>query len=76
MINRILEFIKEINPYEEVDETVDLIEEGILDSLTLMVLINEIEEEYNIKIPEEKLQPENFENVKKIVDLIEILKED
>lgn len=70
MSEKILEILREIEPYEEIDETSSLIEDGILDSLTLVVLISEIESAFQIKIPEEKLQPELFENVPKIVELI------
>lgn len=70
MSEKILEILREIEPYEEIDEASSLIEDGILDSLTLVLLINEIESEFQIKIPEDKLQPELFENVPKIVELI------
>ena len=70
MSEKILEILREIEPYEEIDETSSLIEDGILDSLTLVVLISEIESAFQIKIPEDKLQPELFENVPKIVELI------
>ncbi len=74
MNEKILEILREIEPYEEIDETSSLIEEGILDSLTLVVLINEIESAFQVRIPEDKLQPELFENVPKIVELINELK--
>lgn len=70
MSEKILEMLREIEPYEEIDETSSLIEDGILDSLTLVVLISEIESAFQIKIPEDRLQPELFENVPKIVELI------
>lgn len=70
MSEKILEILREIEPYEEIDETSRLIEDGILDSLTLVVLISEIESAFQIKIPEEKLQPELFEDVPKIVELV------
>ena len=70
MTQRILDILREINPYEEIDETSRLIEDAILDSLTLVILINEIEGAFHIKVPEDRLQPEFFENVPKIVALI------
>jgi acyl carrier protein len=66
----ILKIIEEINPYEEINEDTKLISDGILDSLTLVILINEIEEEYKITIPEEYVKPECFENVLDIVNLV------
>lgn len=67
----ILSILQEINPYEDIDENTSLIKGEILDSLTLVLLINELENKLNIKIPEDKLQPETFESVCKIVELIE-----
>lgn len=74
MNKKILEMLREINPYEEIDEESRLIEDAILDSLTLVVLISEIEETFEIKIPETKLRPELFETVPMIVELIKELK--
>ena len=70
MEERILAFISELNPYEEVGVDTQLLDDGILDSLTLVVLIEELEGEYGINIPEEMLQPERFETVRKIAELI------
>lgn len=74
MGEKILEIIREMEPYEEIDENSRLIEDGILDSLTLVVLIGEIESAFDVKIPEDKLQPELFASVSQIVELIEGLK--
>lgn len=70
MKEKILDILKEINPYEEIDETTQLIEDEILDSLTLVMLINEIERTFDIEVPESQLQPECFENVLKIEALV------
>ena len=75
MDEQILEFIREINPYEEIDETTELIDEGILDSLTLVLLIEQIESELGIRIPENELRPENFSSVETIVIFLEKIKE-
>ncbi len=68
---KIMELVQEINPYEEINESSRLIEEAILDSLTLVILINEIEEFFNVKLPEDKLKPENFENISEIAEMVE-----
>lgn len=73
MNEKILEILQEINPYEEINEESRLIEDAILDSLTLVLLIAEIEEAFQVKIPEDKLQPELFENIPMIAQLIEEL---
>ena len=70
MSEKILAILREIVPYEEIDEEPQLIEEGILDSLTLVVLINEIEVVFDIRVPENRLQPEYFETIPKIEALL------
>lgn len=74
MGEKILEIIREMEPYEEIDENSRLIEDGILDSLTMVVLSGEIESAFDVKIPEAKRQPELFASVSQIVELIEGLK--
>ena len=74
MKNKIIGIIEEINPYEDINETTKLIEDGILDSLTLVLLVSCIENEFGIKIPEENINIFNFENVQNIVLLLENIK--
>lgn len=67
---KIIELIEEIQPYEEFDKETNLLEGGILDSVALFLLVQEIEEEYDIDIDMEEVNVENFANVRNIVDLV------
>lgn len=73
-MNEYGEFIKnlleEINPYEEFEEDTELIESALLDSLTLVFLVSQIEEKYNISIDGELVIPENFTSIRKIGELL------
>ena len=71
--NKVVKLLKEINPYEDIMDDTLLVQEGILDSLTLVIFMNEIEQEFDVQIPEDKLQPEFFDSINKIVKLIETL---
>lgn len=71
--NKVLKLLKELNPYEDIMDDTLLVQEGILDSLTLVIFMNEIEQEFDVQIPEDKLQPEFFDSINKIVKLIETL---
>ncbi len=73
MKEKITELIHSINEYEDFDENTDLFENGILDSLSLVLLINQIEGEMDVFIPEEVVKLENFATVEKMVALIESL---
>ena len=73
MREKILNILRELNPYEDIDEDSKLIEDGIIDSLTLVLLISEMESEFHVKIPEDKLRPEFFGNIPQIENLIKSL---
>lgn len=71
---KLLEMISDLNPYEEISMDTKLIEEGILDSLTLVLLISSIETEFGIKVPEDKIKLSNFETIGNMTELIRQLK--
>jgi acyl carrier protein len=52
-------------------DTDPLIESGIIDSFGIMSLISFIEKEFGIRISNNELVPENFENIAKIANLVE-----
>ena len=70
MRNILINVIKEINPFDDFDEKTDLIGEGILDSLTLMTYIEQIENRVDVHIPEETIEIENFLNIESIERLL------
>ncbi|MBK7926472.1 MAG: acyl carrier protein [Bryobacterales bacterium] len=47
-----------------------LISSGLIDSLSILKLIGQLEERLNIAIPAAQLQPDDFENVEWIVDTV------
>lgn len=66
----IKEIIVEINPFDEFDIDTDLLGEGVLDSLTLMIFIESLEKKINIIIPEDDITMENFYSIQTIIDLL------
>ena len=71
-INIIKKIVKEINEYESIDLDTDLLEIGILDSVAMMVLVNEIENEFDIDIDIDDLITNNFRTIKTIEKIIDI----
>lgn len=67
---KIIEILHFIKPYEEIEIETDLFEEGILDSLSLLIFITRLEEEYKVTISIEKLKREDFCSVNKIRDFL------
>jgi len=67
---KIIKLTKEVIPYENFDENTELINDGILSSLEIFVLIQSIETDFNIFIPEENVIPENFSSIISIEKMI------
>lgn len=66
--NRIREYILE-STFEDVENITDetlIFEEGVLDSMGLLFLIEFLQEEYNITTNDEELVVENFQTINNI----------
>ena len=72
-LNEILEGIESGVDYEN---CTTLIDENILDSLAIISLVAEIEEEFDVQIPTVEIVPDNFNSAKAIWNLIERLQEE
>ena len=73
-IDRIREFIVEQLLFGERDKLIDdtpFYNTGIFDSLGMLRLIDFLEETFNIKIEDDELIPENFENLSRVAHFIE-----
>ncbi len=67
---RIHEVLKGVLDTTQPLESVDLIETGIMDSLALVSVIMELETAFNINIPFEKLEIDNFRTLDSISQFI------
>jgi len=55
--------------YPHSDE-MSFLENGIIDSMSVMDLVLQVEERYQIKISDHELTPENFDSVEKLANYI------
>ena len=55
---------------KDFDENTNLIERGIIDSMSLVRLISFIEENYEIQVQDEDIVPENFSSLNKISSFV------
>lgn len=62
--------VKEFKPEISLDNHSRLIQEGIIDSLAIFMLIGFIEEQFGIKVDSEDVEMSNFETINAIRDLI------
>jgi acyl carrier protein len=53
--------------------TVSLIETGIIDSLSIQVLIAYLEKKFSIRITDDEIVPENFETIEAIGNLVQAM---
>lgn len=75
-MEKLLEILENIKPgvdYENIDT---LIDDHYLDSLSILSLIAEIEEEFDLIVPTVEIIPANFNSVKSIMALINKLSEE
>ncbi len=69
-MEQLYKILEELRPEFDFREDVNFIEEGMLDSFDIISLVDEIEENYCIKIDGLDIIPENFETIDKISSLI------
>lgn len=75
-MNKLLEILSDVRPDIDFSQTNLLVEDGILDSFDIVMLVGELNEAYEIKIGVEDLVPENFNSVDAIMNLINRLKDE
>jgi acyl carrier protein len=55
---------------DEVKEDELIFENGLLDSMGLLFLIEFLDEKFAVKVSDEELNPKNFESIKSIVSFV------
>ena len=74
-MEKLLEILEELKPGVDYENVENLIDGRYLDSLTILSLVSEIEDVFDVEIPTVEIIPSNFNSVKKIYELIEKLQE-
>lgn len=64
--------------HDDVDFTTEdnLVEDGILNSLDIVSLVTEINDQFDVQIPAEEILPENFNSAEALWALIQRLDQD
>ncbi len=75
-MEKLIEILEEIEPGVDYKNCTTLIDERYLDSLAIISLVAEIEEEFDVQIPTVEIVPENFNSVEAIWNLITRLQEE
>ncbi len=72
-MDQLLQILEETFPDIDFTGQTALVTDGILDSLSIVTLISQIEDAFDISITMEYIQPAYFESVEKMWEMIEEL---
>jgi len=69
-MTEIVKILELIRPDESFSNSINFIEDGLLDSFDLLVLVTELDNHFSISIEGTEILPENFENLDTITKLV------
>lgn len=75
-MEELIEILEDIKPGVDFESETALVDDGILDSLAIIRLVNEISDEFDVEIQVTDLVPENFNSAQAIMDLINRLEDE
>lgn len=70
---KLLPILQSIHPEVDYETEKSLIDGRILDSFDIVMLISEIAENFDIKVPANEITPDNFNSIEAIAALLEEL---
>jgi acyl carrier protein len=70
MKSKILLILQETRPESDFDQSENFIADGLLDSFDMIVLIGELEEQFEISVDGTQIVPENFVSLEAIESLV------
>lgn len=72
-MEKLLQILKTIRPDVDFKNEKALIDDGILDSFDVVSIISELDDEFNVQIKINELDPDNFNSIESIWNLIQKL---
>ncbi len=73
MRERILEILSDTRSDVDFENETLLIDDGILDSFDIIQIVSDLNEEFDIDITADELEPENFNSLDAIIALVQSL---
>lgn len=70
MMEKLLEVLSEIRPDVDFANEKKLIDDGILDSFDIIQVVMSLNEAFNVEINVEDLEPDNFNTIEAMMELI------
>lgn len=75
-MEKLIEILEDIQPDVDYESCENLIDGHILSSLSIISLVAELEDEFDVTIPAVEIIPANFNSAKAMMKMIERLQED
>ena len=69
-MEQLLDILRELHPETDFARETRLVDDGVLASFDIVMLITRIEEEFDVVIPAKDIVPENFNSAKALYALI------
>lgn len=73
MKEKVLKILKEIRQDVDFENEKALIDDSILDSFDIISIVSDLNDEFDIDITADELEPENFNTLDAIVELVKSL---
>lgn len=73
ILNTIIEILTDLHPDVDFESCDTLIDDKILDSFDIVSLISEINNEWDVTIPADKIDPQYFNSAETLAELVEEL---
>jgi acyl carrier protein len=68
---KVEEILERLVPGVDVEGTPDLVKAGVIDSMVSIMLVNELEDAFDIEVTPLDMVPENFSSVQAIADFVD-----
>lgn len=75
-MDKLLAILEDIRPDVDFEAREDLIDGHVLDSLSILSLVAQLEDEFDITIPAVEIVPKNFNSAKALWAMIQRLEEE
>ena len=76
IMERLIELLEEIKEDIDFENTMDLIDGGILDSFDILQIIGSLNDEFDISIPASEIVPQNFNSAKALWEMVQRLQDE
>ncbi len=75
-LEEFIEVLQEVRDDVDFENCTTLIDDGILDSFSILQIISTLDDEYDVTIPASEIVPKNFNSAEALYEMVQRLLED